>query len=72
MYGLNLGEGDIVKPGEAVGIIGCSIQSGEPGTQFTLRNFPWWEELASGVQGEGQIVANKEGDFNRYLQSNCL
>ena len=36
-YGLNLGEGKLVKPGEAVGII--SAQSiGEPGTQLTLRH----------------------------------
>lgn len=37
-YGINLGEGKLVKPGEAVGII--SAQSiGEPGTQLTLRTF---------------------------------
>ncbi|MBR2149179.1 MAG: DNA-directed RNA polymerase subunit beta', partial [Campylobacter sp.] len=62
-YGINLGEGKLVKPGEAVGII--SAQSiGEPGTQLTLRTFHIGG-TASTEQQDRQIVAQKEG-FIRY------
>ncbi|CZE47426.1 DNA-directed RNA polymerase subunit beta' [Campylobacter geochelonis] len=62
-YGINLGEGKLVKPGEAVGII--SAQSiGEPGTQLTLRTFHIGG-TASTEQQDRQIVAKKEG-FVRY------
>ena len=37
-YGRNLGTGDLVKPGEAVGIIAAQ-SIGEPGTQLTMRTF---------------------------------
>ena len=62
-YGLNLGEGSIVQPGEAVGIIAAQ-SIGEPGTQLTLRTFHVGG-TASRTQEERQIVANKEG-FIRY------
>ena len=62
-YGVNLGEGKLVKPGEAVGII--SAQSiGEPGTQLTLRTFHQGG-TASTEQQDRQVVAHKEG-FIRY------
>lgn len=62
-YGLNLGEGSMVKVGEAVGII--SAQSiGEPGTQLTLRTFHMGG-TASATKEESKIVASKEG-FIRY------
>ncbi|MSN96381.1 DNA-directed RNA polymerase subunit beta' [Campylobacter sp. FMV-PI01] len=62
-YGVNLGEGKLVKPGEAVGII--SAQSiGEPGTQLTLRTFHIGG-TASAEQQDRQVVAKKEG-FVRY------
>ena len=37
-YGLNLGEGKLVKKGEAIGIIAAQ-SIGEPGTQLTMRTF---------------------------------
>jgi len=62
-YGINLGEGSLVKPGEAVGII--SAQSiGEPGTQLTLRTFHIGG-TASTEQQDRQVIAQKEG-FIRY------
>ena len=62
-YGLNLGDGKLVKPGEAVGII--SAQSiGEPGTQLTLRTFHIGG-AASAEQQDREIIAHKEG-FIRY------
>ncbi|WP_297193964.1 DNA-directed RNA polymerase subunit beta' [uncultured Campylobacter sp.] len=62
-YGINLGEGKLVKPGEAVGII--SAQSiGEPGTQLTLRTFHSGGTASTDLQ-DRQIVAQKEG-FIRY------
>ena len=66
-YGVNLGEGKLVKPGEAVGII--SAQSiGEPGTQLTLRTFHIGG-TASTEQLDYQVVAQKEG-FIRYYNLN--
>ena len=66
-YGGNLGEGKLVKPGEAVGII--SAQSiGEPGTQLTLRTFHIGG-TASTEQQDYQVVAQKEG-FIRYYNLN--
>ncbi|MEF3191983.1 MAG: DNA-directed RNA polymerase subunit beta' [Campylobacterales bacterium] len=62
-YGLNLGAGQIVKPGEAVGIIAAQ-SIGEPGTQLTLRTFHVGG-AATRTQEERQIVASKEG-FLRY------
>ncbi|MBP9780916.1 MAG: DNA-directed RNA polymerase subunit beta' [Candidatus Pacebacteria bacterium] len=44
-YGLDLGRNNLVKPGEAVGIIAAQA-IGEPGTQLTLRTFH-----AGGVAG---------------------
>ncbi|MFC2491968.1 MAG: DNA-directed RNA polymerase subunit beta', partial [Campylobacter curvus] len=66
-YGINLGEGKLVKPGEAVGII--SAQSiGEPGTQLTLRTFHIGG-TASTEQQDRQVIAQKEG-FIRYYNLN--
>ncbi len=63
-YGLNLGEGYLVQPGEAVGII--SAQSiGEPGTQLTLRTFHIGG-TASTEQLDRQIIAQKEGFIRFY------
>lgn len=63
-YGINLGEGKLVKPGEAVGII--SAQSiGEPGTQLTLRTFHIGG-TASAEQHDRDVVANKEGFIRFY------
>ena len=62
-YGINLGEGKLVRPGEAVGII--SAQSiGEPGTQLTLRTFHIGGTASTQAQ-DRQVVARKEG-FIRY------
>ncbi len=62
-YGVNLGVGDLVKPGEAVGII--SAQSiGEPGTQLTLRTFHIGGTASTEAQ-DRQVIAQKEG-FIRY------
>jgi DNA-directed RNA polymerase beta' subunit len=62
-YGLNLGGGKLVKPGEAVGIIAAQ-SIGEPGTQLTLRTFHVGG-AASRTQEERQIIATNEG-FIRY------
>ncbi|WP_331775412.1 DNA-directed RNA polymerase subunit beta' [Sulfurospirillum sp. 1612] len=62
-YGINLGVGTLVKPGEAVGII--SAQSiGEPGTQLTLRTFHIGGTASTEAQ-DRQVIAQKEG-FIRY------
>ena len=62
-YGINLGEGKLVRPGEAVGII--SAQSiGEPGTQLTLRTFHVGGTASTQAQ-DRQVLASKEG-FIRY------
>ena len=63
-YGLNLGEGSIVKRGEAVGIVAAQ-SIGEPGTQLTLRTFHTGGS-ASATQQEKQIVATKEGFIRFY------
>ena len=62
-YGLNMGEGKPVKPGEAIGIIAAQ-SIGEPGTQLTLRTFHIGG-TASSEKAERQAVATKEG-FIRY------
>lgn len=63
-YGNNLGEGKLVRPGEAVGII--SAQSiGEPGTQLTLRTFHIGG-TASAEQHDRQVITNKEGFVRFY------
>ena len=62
-YGLNLGEGKMVRPGEAVGVIAAQ-SIGEPGTQLTLRTFHVGG-TASRTQEEKEIRAEKEG-FIRY------
>ncbi len=62
-YGLNLGEGNIVRPGEALGILAAQ-SIGEPGTQLTLRTFHTGG-IAGSTQEERQIIADKEG-FIRY------
>jgi len=62
-YGINLGEGKLVRPGEAVGIL--SAQSiGEPGTQLTLRTFHIGGTASTSAQ-DRQVIAKKEG-FIRY------
>ena len=63
-YGLNLAEGRLVKPGEAVGIIAAQ-SIGEPGTQLTLRTFHAGG-VAGSTQEERQIVARKEGYIRFY------
>ncbi len=62
-YGLNMGEGKLVKVGEAIGIIAAQ-SIGEPGTQLTLRTFHIGG-TASSEKAERQAVATKEG-FIRY------
>ncbi|MDR2905748.1 MAG: DNA-directed RNA polymerase subunit beta' [Helicobacteraceae bacterium] len=68
-YGLNLGEGKMVRKGEAVGIIAAQ-SIGEPGTQLTLRTFHGGG-AASRTQEESKIVADKEG-FIRYYNLNVF
>ncbi|WP_104685485.1 DNA-directed RNA polymerase subunit beta/beta' [Helicobacter bizzozeronii] len=63
-YGLNLGEGKMVKPGEAVGVVAAQ-SIGEPGTQLTLRTFHVGG-TASRSQEEHEIIANNEG-FVRFF-----
>ncbi|NLK66057.1 MAG: DNA-directed RNA polymerase subunit beta' [Campylobacteraceae bacterium] len=62
-YGVNLGEGKMVRPGEAVGIIAAQ-SIGEPGTQLTLRTFHVGG-AASTEQQDRQVEAQQEG-FIRY------
>jgi len=62
-YGLNMGEGKLVKVGEAIGIIAAQ-SIGEPGTQLTLRTFHIGG-TASSEKAERQAIATKEG-FIRY------
>lgn len=62
-YGINLGEGKMVRPGEAVGVIAAQ-SIGEPGTQLTLRTFHVGG-TASRTQEEKEIRAEREG-FIRY------
>ena len=62
-YGLNLGTGEIVRKGEAIGIVAAQ-SIGEPGTQLTLRTFHVGG-TASSTQQERQVIADKEG-FIRY------
>lgn len=49
-YGWDLGKNQLVKPGEAVGIVAAQA-IGEPGTQLTLRTFH-----TGGVAGGGDIT----------------
>ena len=63
-YGLNLGEGKMSKPGEAVGVIAAQ-SIGEPGTQLTLRTFHVGG-TASRSQEEREIIAEKEGFIRFY------
>ncbi|MDQ1263832.1 MAG: DNA-directed polymerase subunit beta [Campylobacterota bacterium] len=62
-YGVNLATGQIVRKGEAVGIIAAQ-SIGEPGTQLTLRTFHVGGTASSTAQ-ERQVIAQKEG-FIRY------
>ncbi len=64
-YGLNLGTGEIVRRGEAVGVVAAQ-SIGEPGTQLTLRTFHVGG-TASSTREERQVTANKEG-FIRYYK----
>ena len=66
-YGVNLGQGGLVKKGEAVGIIAAQ-SIGEPGTQLTLRTFHVGG-TASSTKEERSISASKEG-FIRYYNLN--
>ena len=74
-YGRNLASGEIVKPGEAVGIIAAQ-SIGEPGTQLTMRTFhtggvaradittglPRVEELFEARAPKGAaVLADREG-----------
>ncbi|OOQ01094.1 hypothetical protein B0X50_04395, partial [Helicobacter pylori] len=63
-YGLNLGEGKMSYPGEAVGVVAAQ-SIGEPGTQLTLRTFHVGG-TASRSQDEREIVASKEGFVRFY------
>jgi len=49
-YGLDLGRGELIKLGEAVGIVAAQ-SIGEPGTQLTMRTFH-----TGGVAGGGDIT----------------
>jgi len=60
---VNLATGQIVRTGEAVGIVAAQ-SIGEPGTQLTLRTFHVGGTASSTAQ-ERQVVAEKEG-FIRY------
>ncbi|WP_345970578.1 DNA-directed RNA polymerase subunit beta' [Sulfurimonas sp. HSL1-6] len=62
-YGKNLGTGELVRKGEAVGIIAAQ-SIGEPGTQLTLRTFHVGG-TASSTREERQVTATKKG-FIRY------
>jgi DNA-directed RNA polymerase beta' subunit len=62
-YGINLGEGSLVKKGEAVGIIAAQ-SIGEPGTQLTMRTFHTGG-TATSTQSEKSVVSEREG-FIRY------
>ncbi len=62
-YGLNLGTGEIVRRGEAIGIVAAQ-SIGEPGTQLTLRTFHVGG-TASSTREERQVIADREG-FIRY------
>jgi len=62
-YGVNLATGNIVRTGEAVGIIAAQ-SIGEPGTQLTLRTFHVGGTASSTAQ-ERQVIAEREG-FIRY------
>ena len=62
-YGVNLATGQIVRAGEAVGIVAAQ-SIGEPGTQLTLRTFHVGGTASSTAQ-ERQVIAEKEG-FIRY------
>ncbi|ANV98066.1 DNA-directed RNA polymerase subunit beta/beta' [Helicobacter enhydrae] len=63
-YGLNLGEGKMVKPGEAVGVLAAQ-SIGEPGTQLTLRTFHVGGTASRSAE-ERQVVASKEGIVRYY------
>ncbi len=62
-YGVNLATGQLVRKGEAVGIIAAQ-SIGEPGTQLTLRTFHVGGTASSTAQ-ERQVIAEREG-FIRY------
>lgn len=66
-YGLNLGEGKLAKPGDAIGVIAAQ-SIGEPGTQLTMRTFHVGGAVSSSSV-ENSISVNKEG-FIRYYNIN--
>ncbi len=69
-YGKNLGTGELVRRGEAVGIIAAQ-SIGEPGTQLTLRTFHVGG-TASSTREERQVMADKEGFIRYYNMTTYL
>ncbi len=57
-YGRDLATGDIVSPGEAVGVIAAQ-SIGEPGTQLTMRTFH-----IGGAATKGAEVSNVEASYD--------
>ncbi|HVJ83367.1 MAG TPA: DNA-directed RNA polymerase subunit beta' [Planctomycetia bacterium] len=68
-YGMDLATGDMVEPGQAVGVIAAQ-SIGEPGTQLTMRTFH------SGGQAErhlqGSEARNKKAGAVRYDKINVV
>ena len=65
-YGRNLATGQMVKLGEAVGIIAAQ-SIGEPGTQLTMRTF----HIGGTAQPDLQ-AADHQGEERRHVQFNDL
>jgi DNA-directed RNA polymerase subunit beta' len=58
-YGRNLSSGQLIEPGEAVGIIAAQ-SIGEPGTQLTMRTFHIGG-VASGTEGKTKLHSSIDG-----------
>ncbi len=69
-YGKNLGTGELVRRGEAVGVIAAQ-SIGEPGTQLTLRTFHVGG-TATSTREERQVIADKEGFIRYYNMTTYL